>query len=185
MQYSRLPSVLLALFAFSLVAYASPVSSKEVAVSARDNDQLTACLNILLDAKVKIDVIIAALVKLDASANITVLVGQIVAIISACATAIVNVGVIVDLSDTVQITAIATVCAQIIVSIQACITVFASILVNLVAVVNLDLALQVLLLNLQGCISGILVIIAPLCVNITVVVNLSLPLVISLLGLGL
>ncbi|EJD40000.1 hypothetical protein AURDEDRAFT_116035 [Auricularia subglabra TFB-10046 SS5] len=180
MQQSRLASVLFALFAFSLFAYASPVATKEVARAA---DPLTVILNLLLDLKAKIDVHIAALVKLDIHADISVIVGQIVVLINVCVTAIVNVGVVLDLKDKDKIKAIAVVCAQIIISLQACITVFVNILVNITAVVKLDIAVQACLIQLNVCISGFLVILAPLCVSITAVVNLSLGLVITLLGL--
>ena len=60
MQQSRLYSVLLALFAFSLFAVASPVTSKEV-VASRTDDPLTVILNLCLDLKVKIAAIIAVI----------------------------------------------------------------------------------------------------------------------------
>lgn len=176
MQQSRLYSVLVALFAFSLFAFASPVASKEVV--ARTDDPLTVVLNLCLDLQVKIKAILVLIgtlpsfpslraltpvsAKLSATADISVLVGQIVVLVNACVTALISVGAIVDLSDTVKINAIATVCAQIIVDIHACITVFVAILVNVVACANLDLALQALLVQLNICISGILLIIAPL-----------------------
>ena len=56
MQQSRLYSVLLAIFAFSLFAYASPVATKELA--ARNDDPLTVILNLCLDLQVKIKAII-------------------------------------------------------------------------------------------------------------------------------
>ncbi|KZV97551.1 hypothetical protein EXIGLDRAFT_764343 [Exidia glandulosa HHB12029] len=180
---SRIVSLIFALFAFSLFAYASPVASKEVAAVARATAPLDVILNLFADLKANIDLHIAALAKLDAKADISVIVGQIVVLINACVTALVSVGAVVDLSDKTKITAIATVFAQILINLQACITVFAAILVNVTAVVNLDIALKGLLVQLNVCVAGILVVIAPLVVKITAVVNLPLTLVITLLGL--
>ncbi|EJD40325.1 hypothetical protein AURDEDRAFT_127799 [Auricularia subglabra TFB-10046 SS5] len=158
---SRLASLFFAFFAFGLFAYASPVASKDVAV-ARAAGTLDAILNIFLDLQAKINVHIAALAKLSVNADISVVVAAIIVEIKACITALVSVGAVVDLSDKDKITVIANVCAQILISIFASVTVYAKILVNITAVVSLDLALQGLLVQLNLCISGILVIIAPL-----------------------
>lgn len=111
---SRLASLFLALFAFGLFAYASPVTSKDVAV-ARAATGLDAILAVLLDLQAKIKVHLDALVKLDVNADISVIVGPIVVLIKACITALVSVGAVVDLSDKDKISVIANVCAQILI----------------------------------------------------------------------
>ncbi|KZV88959.1 hypothetical protein EXIGLDRAFT_838823, partial [Exidia glandulosa HHB12029] len=188
MQQSRSLAVLMTMLAFgSILAIASPVpeasSNTGLAVVERGGAPLVVILNLFLDLQVKINAVLVLLAKLNGKGSCADLVAQIVVLINACVSAVINVGVVVDLSDTVTLHAIATVCAQIILDIQAHITVFASILVNVLAVVNLDIAIQGCLLNLNICVSGIVSIIAPLCVSLTGVVNLSLGLVLTVLGL--
>jgi len=180
---SRLLSFLF-IITFGMFALASPlVETRATDMVARGGDsQLTAILNIFLDLQVNIKVVITALLALPHTADCATLVAELVVLIQACITAVIDVGVVVQL-DAVIVAQIAAVVAEILVSINACVTVFASILVNVVAVVNLDICLQTLLIHLNLCVSGILVIIAPLAVNITVVVNLALSLVITLLAL--
>ncbi|EJD40319.1 hypothetical protein AURDEDRAFT_115937 [Auricularia subglabra TFB-10046 SS5] len=182
---SRLSTALFAALVFgSVFALASPVPEAKNELEVRGgNAQLLAILNLCIDLQVKIEAILVVIANLGGKGSCAGPVGQIVLLIQAFITAIIKIGVVVDLSDTVTINAIVSIIVSIILNIQAHITVFASIIVNVLAVVNLDLALQGCLINLNICISGIISIIAPLCLTLTGVLNLSLTLVIGLLGL--
>ncbi|KAH7100977.1 hypothetical protein BKA62DRAFT_202226 [Auriculariales sp. MPI-PUGE-AT-0066] len=178
MQQSRLLAVVFTFLAFAMVAFAGPVAKTAVtdlAVRTSDSDKLDAILQILVDLQVKIKAILVIVAKLSITADISSYCNQIVVLVNAAVKAIVAVGVVVDLSATVKITAIAQVCAAIIIDISACIKVFINILVNITAVINLDLAIHALVVQLGACISGILVIIAKLCVNININVGSTSP----------
>lgn len=60
MQQSPVLSVLFALLAFSLIAFAAPSAGKEL-LAVRNDTGLTAILNLCLDLQVKINLCIAAL----------------------------------------------------------------------------------------------------------------------------
>ncbi|KZV97541.1 hypothetical protein EXIGLDRAFT_832798 [Exidia glandulosa HHB12029] len=183
---SRAYAVVLALVAFSMFAVASPLSeTKEMALAQRHNgvDSLDCILNVLIDLKVQIIAILDQIKLLKGKGDCSGLIGQIIVLINGALAAIVEIGVVVNLSDTVKIGVIAKVCADILIAIQAHIGVFAKIAVNVAAVVQLDLCLQAFLVQLNVCIVGVLSVIAPLCAGISVHVNLVLSVVLGVLGL--
>jgi hypothetical protein len=96
------------------------------------------------------------------NADISVYINQIIDLVNACVTALVSIGAVVDLSDTDKIQAIAQVCATILLDIQASISVFVAIVDIVTAVINLDVALNAWLVQLNVCITGFLFILAPL-----------------------
>ncbi|EJD34986.1 hypothetical protein AURDEDRAFT_130862 [Auricularia subglabra TFB-10046 SS5] len=164
---SRLSTALFAALVFgSVFALASPVPEAKNELEVRaGNAQLLAILNLCLDLKVKIEAILVVIGNLGGKGSCAGPVGQIVVLIQAFITAVRDIGVVVDLSDTVTLDAIVSIIVSLILHIQECIRRFGLIPIlpiNILAVVNLDIALQGLLLNLNICISGIISIIAPL-----------------------
>ncbi|KZV92042.1 hypothetical protein EXIGLDRAFT_693083 [Exidia glandulosa HHB12029] len=190
MQHSRVLAVLFALLAFVLFAVSMPLAVPGTDIAVRcsscgtGQSQLDLLLALVVDLQVKITPLIAEIRALGAGNDCSALIAQIVVLVNACVAAMVKIGLVVDLHDTVKIHAIARVCADIIIALQGCVGGLFALPVNVTAVVSLDLCLKGLLVQLGICVVGILRVIAPLCLNLKVVLHLSLRLCIGILGLN-
>ncbi|KAH7096562.1 hypothetical protein BKA62DRAFT_507725 [Auriculariales sp. MPI-PUGE-AT-0066] len=178
--YSRLFTILCVLFAFAAFALAKPTPA-----AAHDT-----CLNVILaiciDLQAKVHAIIAHIVaaKVDANADVSAYIYEIVACVNVavkeCAAAFVAGGI--DLTDKVTIQAIAEVCADIVISIQACVGVIAKVAANVQACVALDAVLKVFCLALKVNVVVVVDIMATLCANIDTHVNIVLKLCLRAIG---
>ncbi|EJD50092.1 hypothetical protein AURDEDRAFT_160635 [Auricularia subglabra TFB-10046 SS5] len=189
MQHSRIVSLLLAALAFALFAFATPLAVPGTDIAVRctscgtGESQLDLLLALVIKLKADILIIIGQIKELGPGADCSGLIAQIVVLINVCVAALVKIGVVVDLSDTVKVQAVARICADILIALQGCVGALFAIPVNVSAVVSLDLCLKGLFVQLGVCIAGILRIIAPLCLNLRFLLRLSLRLCIGILGL--
>ncbi|EJD36716.1 hypothetical protein AURDEDRAFT_129906 [Auricularia subglabra TFB-10046 SS5] len=181
---SRAYALLLLVLAFAMFVAASPVAETR-ALAARHNgvDSLDCILNVLIQLKADIFIIIEKINVIGGKGDCSSLIGQIVVLINAAVAAIVEIGIVINLRDTVKIGVIAQVCADILIAISACVGVVAKIAVNVNAAAQLDLCLQGLFVQLNVCIAGLLKLIAPLCVGISINVSVVLKVVLGLVGL--
>jgi len=179
MQFSKLISFALVFLSFGLFTMAAPMTNElEARCAAGCNDEavITICTN--LDAKVKADVaVIAALV---AKGDLT-LADYEAAIVTLTADVNAAVNLLValpgaDVGASVDVTAIANLCADIIVKIFATLDTCLAVpsFLSCICLVDLDVAIAALLAALNVCVFGCIDAIATACVSIKVALTVDL-----------
>ncbi|CAE7204680.1 unnamed protein product [Rhizoctonia solani] len=183
--FTRLTSILLFVLSLGFLVSALPAAVDTKALAARhsSND----LVGLLVDLQAKIDVHVKAIVAVDAVVDLAAKIDVLVADVTACAKAIVAIGVNIDIDAAVKADIAVKVAAIISVIVKLCVDLVAKfgILVVVGLLAKIDLCLQLLIVNLGVCVEGVIVLIAQIVVKlgVSVFASVHLGLCINVLGL--
>ncbi|KDN33652.1 hypothetical protein RSAG8_13253, partial [Rhizoctonia solani AG-8 WAC10335] len=182
--FTRLTSILLFVLSLGFLVSALPTAVDSKALAARHSDDL---VGLIVDLQAKVDVDVKAIVAVDAVVDLAAKVDVLVADVTACAKAVVAIGVNVDIDASVKADIAVKVAAIITVIVQLCVDLVAKfgILVVVGLLAKIDLCLQLLLVNLGVVVQGLIVLIVNIVVKlgVNVFVQAHLGLCINVLGL--
>ncbi|KAG8694646.1 hypothetical protein FRC08_008345 [Ceratobasidium sp. 394] len=169
--FTRLTSFLLFVLSLSFLACALPstaaAGSKDLAARCDNCGQNV--LGIVGALKTEVDVVVAALAKVDKVADVEALVNPLIVKVETAAKAILAIGALANVDAVTKAQIVAEVVALIYVILQVCLSLSVKLgLSVLVAIfVKLDACLHLLLANLDICIVGILEIILKLLAGVS------------------
>ncbi|KAF8677440.1 hypothetical protein RHS04_06169 [Rhizoctonia solani] len=184
--FTRLTSILLFVLSLGFLVSALPTTESKALAARHASDDL---LGLIVDLKAKVDVDVKAIVAVDVVADLAVKLEVLVADVTACAQAVLAIGANIDIDASVKAQVVLQVAAIISVIVKLCVDLVAKfgLLVVIGLLVKIDVCLNLLLVNLQVCIAGIISLIVrallDLGISLSVLVSVHLGLCINVLGL--
>ncbi|CAE7197554.1 unnamed protein product [Rhizoctonia solani] len=186
--FGRLFSVLTFLLSLGFIAHALP-AAPHAGLAIRDYSPAPSnggynkptsgqgVLDVVLDLKVKVDGHLGVLAKASVLADVKVAVEALVIDVKACAAALVGVKVDVDAEIKAKIAATIVVIISAIVKVCAAVSVKIGVQACLALWAQIDVALHLLILTLNVCITGFLQVLIKLCLNLDAEIIAALKLV--------
>ncbi|CAE6459740.1 unnamed protein product [Rhizoctonia solani] len=182
--FTRLTSILLFVLSLGFLVSALPTSeSKALAARHASDDLVTLIAKLEVDVNLHAKAIAAVTVAADVIAKVQLLVADV----TTCANAVVAIGANIDIDASVRADIAVKVAAIISVIVKLCVDLVAKfgILVVVGLLAKIDFCLNLLILNLGVCVSGIVTVIAGIVaqIGVSVLASVHLGLCINVLGL--